>query len=648
MRRTALTLMAVWALAPWGCSDTVGFVALTLDIPDYETPIICDADPRRITSLTLTARCESGPIEETFEVKRGEGLTASLGGVPLERCSFSVAADNTHGRTVLTGESEILEITNGSNEAVTVLLSEADYDDGDGDGLATTDEKGLQLDPSLKDSDDNGINDDVEVLECCTWPAGGQKQCRGLFINSVELTEYGPEGETVLVKASKALSKPSVTLGGAPLASAIPDSTLVFGKVGKGAVLGKLELSSGTEKATFKRLYGVLRQDEELLPELDQKAGASIALMQQAVDLAYAGDSLLLLGRTTGSAATVQAPALLRVDLARDALARQVLGTGDRPVALAVASSWVVVLVAESSGRGRLLLYTIEPSGSLRFRRATTLLGTNPVDMLMEPSGDMVQVLFYDRLTRVRLAPFPLPLAIRSITIFPVPDVHNLGVKQVSRCTGLVYHEPTGTAAGRGMTYIGCNFEPASCPAGQTCPGRPGLLQLGPVANCMAKTNPAPVRDPCWVYWLLATPLPAAGAPVVDDTPSRKKVYLMTSGRILEADLDAQSTAPLRKLTDLISFSRRGKTTAAPLMTLDGSGYLYAVNGDRVHRLEPRQQKKNARLGKEVKLSEFKEEAWMLAPSPDGSLLSVIKRRGAGLHSLMSLCLRRCSTCLCQ
>jgi hypothetical protein len=216
----------------------------------------------------------------------------------------------------------------------------------------------------------------------------------------------------------------------------------------------------------------------------------------------------------------------------------------------------------------------------------------------------------------------------------------------VARCTGLTYYQPPSVAAGRGATYVACNWVQANCPSGQSCPGRPNLLQLAPAADCLAKGNPVPLQDPCWVYSTISAPLPAAGAPVVD--PATRKVYLMTSGRILAGELGASSRTPLRALADHIAFSRKGRSTASALMSLGERGYLYAVNGDHVHRLEPSRSARSQRLGKEMKLSELKEEAWLLAPSPDGSLLSVIKRRGGGIHSLMSLCLKRCAGCLCQ
>lgn len=652
MRRIVpLTLAALLAA---GCSETVGFLSIDLQAK-YSPPIACGSekevqDPRLASTITLRAVCESGSIQSTHLISEG---SASLQDIPLEECTIEVEAANRFGRTVLTGKASAT-IAEGENEPLQVYLQEqACADplnfscDQDQDQLADADEKGLGTDPQKPDSDQDGLEDGVEVMQCCTNPLGPNNKPCSLLIQRVH-PGMGPAGEFVMVKASNPLTNPQVSLGNAPLEIPLQDTKTVFGQVSKKATLGEVTVTSGVQKSPpYHSLFAVLRDDPELIIALDQRAGASALLMQEVVDLAYQGDRLFLLGRAGTSTRSVAASVVLVVDRLKKKHTRLVLPHKGSPKALAAGPKYLALLLQDDSVKKATLLFYEQGVGSgLKYHKALSLALPNPVDMMLEPDGTGLLVLFSGHLVRVSLTTlstsgntFPLTKKV----VFGRPPVGAMA--QISgRCTGLDYFKPATAGAGMGTAYLACNINSALCKAGQSCPIWGQLVQVGPVLKCLGNKVPLlPGKDPCWITTTSKAPLPLLGAPAVDS--KNKKVYLRTPGFVTYTPLDSTGSQ-IRTMPLFIAVKWQGGSTAPDQMILDGGGHLFAASGPLVHRLLPQQSSEKLRRGLPFAVGPD-QESLMLGLSSDGSLLDVVRREFGSLHSLMSVCLKRCTGCLC-
>jgi hypothetical protein len=309
-------MVAVVALA--GCSETVSFLTVDLELPVWSPTISCKDDPRRAEKVQVQATCGEEVVEGEALVSAG---SVGLEGLPMAECEVGVAAINKHGRTVLHGKGTSTVLARGANDSLTITLLQPACDkstscDTDGDGLPDTDEQGLGTDPQEIDTDGDGIQDGLELVDCCTDPTSSKDaECSKFLIQGV-LPGLGPAGTVVLIRSTSTLKGPAATVGGKPLENLFADSTIVLGQVAKGAALGEVVLSTnkGASQATYEHLFAVLIGPPELVTEISQKAAGITPPMYQLVDQAFAASRHFLLGASAGSSAGGAVPVLIQRD----------------------------------------------------------------------------------------------------------------------------------------------------------------------------------------------------------------------------------------------------------------------------------------------------------------------------------------------
>lgn len=655
-----LPAAALLAVAGASCTETVAFLSIDLVLPAREPALLakCTLDPRRAATVTLTADCGGEVVTGTYRVSQG---TVSLSDVPLGRCTITVGAHNAAGRKVLAGQTTT-ELVPGENTPVTVTLLEEACSgqqatcDADGDGLLDADEGDLGTDPLSSDTDRDGLEDGFEVQQCCSNPlappAAGDPQCT-LAIQKVD-PPLGPAGESVMVKASTALKSPKVKVGGVALDDQLADLTVVFGKVGKGAVLGDVELhSDGQKSLPFPPLFPVLLEDPAMIYELDQKAGGKVGLMLQATDMVTTSQLQAILGTTgaTGGSTARRATLLLRNRTLKIQVRLPVAQNGT-PVALSTITGTVGVLLRTDNGTGQLQVLAVDSNGTTSLVRSVALPTPDPVDLVLEPGGKGALVLFRRDLQRVLLNSSAAGGA-QVVSLSQVVSTlrGGSGPNPGYTCTGMAYGESSGSASGSGAVHVACNARPASCPAGVKCAEQAHLLQAGPLADCLAATRAAkPGTLPaCWAEWTAPTKgALAMGAPVLDVKGSA--TYLLTTVGVTAAPWGPvkPSTQP-RPLSTVAGFKHAGAVKGVvDLMAVDQGGDLFVVDGGRIRRMSPTAKTPAERLGRLFPVGRSQERAVMLNVTEDSSALDVVTMTGNAVHALMTVCLKRCATCLCR
>ena len=645
--RFAFAPFLALALALASCSETVAFLPLELEAPAWEPAITCSDDLRRVKEVLIRAECPGATLEERFASSAG---AVSLNEVPLGECNISVAGLNRYGRTVASGSTSA-EIAVGENPPVKISLLEEKCTgpcDGDSDGLADADEKKLGTSTSKQDDDGDGLYDGLEVMTCCSDPTKPDGKSCQLAIYDVT-PPLGPPGEWVLTKATKPVTSPKVILGGKPLENPLVDSSTIFGRVGKEAVLGDVVLTtSANEKAKYKNLFGVLLKDPEMWIDLDQKAGAKVGIMQEAVDLAHETTLLIALGRSSlvGGA---KLPVLLFLNRATGLQTRLPINTPAAPVAVDLVKGRLGVVLRTSTNTSMVIGYQLDAlTGKITGATSKVFSAPGAVDLALEPSGAAALVLSRAQLTRVTLTGNGKVSAV-SVSVQPgnikpgsLPPVR-------TTCTGMTYHEPLGTTPGEGTAYLACSGQKQPCAAGQQCPGLGTLLALRPAATCLAKgaAGGLTAMAGCWTVYTNSQAQITVGAPLLDTLVSR--VYLLTNKGIFSGGYPGKAAkVGVMVLQPLHLFPRQGLLAGLRVMSLDTQRQLYVADGEFVRRLQLGGASGGKVPSQTFRVGWAKEEATNLSVSGDGSILEIGRQRGGALHSLAGVCLRRCATCLCK
>ena len=614
------------------CSETVGFVTLQTSAPDWQPELQCADDPRRSAEIRVVARCGDEAIEAATTV---DSHSLALRDVPLGDCELSVEALNQHGRVVL-GGSVLTSIVRGENPQIDVPLLEVECDlacDADRDGIASADEEAMGLDPSLADSDGDGLEDGLELQQCCSAPDRPSQDCKLLIRGVTPLV--GPPGRAVVVLSTSELSDPAVTVGGAPLAEVLADSTAVFGTVAATALLGPIELTSDGERDRFDSLFATLLAEPETVFELDQKAGARSGLMQSLVDLQPTAEGVLLLGQ--GRIDRQMSPVLLSINRRPVRYSRNLLGGRGAPVALAATGDRLAVLLRD--GTSASLIATGLTGTDTASRRIDLGTVDAPMDVVLTPNEQVAIVLFRQGLMRLSLAGNETP------TLVPLPLLRDTALatlqepnaqRAVSGCSGIAYDEADQAV------YLSCNLPAARCDADTNCPLRGAVLRIAPIDRCLPTGTTRNLGQDCLASFFAASNESLAGAPLVDR--QARRVYALGTRGISSAP--TTTTTGVHQLSPLVPFLRQGQSTANRLMALNDSGQLFVADGVLVRRLEPRAQSASQRLGHSFFVGNEDERAMMLALPPDGASLEV--GRTGQLPSLATVCLSRCPTCACR
>lgn len=641
----------LWLLALLGaCDETVGFLSIELALPSRTPPITCAKDPRRVVTLTLAASCEGGLAQSTYAVTQGASTSVSLSEIPLGSCTIEVQAKNLANRVVLSGK-EAVSVERGENPPLKLSLLEERCEDvgcdSDADGLADVDEARLGTIPGRADTDGDGLSDGLEVEQCCTDPLlPGGAACK-LLIQSVQPL-LGVPGESVLVKASTELKAPQVELGGAPLGEPLADGSIVFGRVGKDAVLGEVRLSAEGTSDVYADLFAVLREGAQSVAELDQKAGAKVGLAQTLADSASLGDLQLVLG-SAGTAAS-SSPVLILSDRRNDLHVRLLIPGAAKPVAVAAVEKLAVVLLRDTSERA--LIQPIELAPAKLRASIPGLVKGFPVGLALEPGGATALVLYRDALQRVRLddptaASAAVTLAGLLEVVKPATDP-NLAVK--TGCTGLSYRQVKTANGSEGWVFVACNAPPLACPPGITCEEAAHVLRLGPIEKCLPLDGKQPpATQPgsnCWARLAGKGFGRAHGAPVIDDAAGQ--LYQLSALGVLAGTLAAFSpgVGDPSPLIPIFPLRFEGKASSPRMMVLDSAGQLYAADGPRVWRIDVRQPGA-VRPARPFIVGREGEQALTLGQSGDRTLLDVGRVKEGSLSSLISVCLQRCQGCLC-
>jgi hypothetical protein len=656
---TTRVLLLILGLLVSACSETVGYLAIDLEIPSAFPPLACPNDPRRPQGLKLAVTCDGGTVEATYSASEG---TVSLGGVPLGNCGISVDVTNLSGRVIFSGKASA-NITRGNGAPMRMTLLEERCDgppcDSDRDGLADADEKALGTLSSVADSDGDGLEDGVEVKQCCTDPRPGssvtqQGECR-LLIQRVD-PGYGLPGAAVSVVVSRKLedlSRVTLDLGGAPLERRLLASPIaILGDVGPAAVLGEVKVASGQNGGVYQDLFAVLRSEPQLVAQLDEQAGAKGSVIQDLADLGFVGNTLLLLGTVAGKAATVASNAvLLAVDRMAGTYRRADLGPC-APIALAAGNARIVVLARDGQGTGLVVVEGLLSPGGPTVRMVRGLPDRVPVSLALEaPAEEVVEILYQDALQRLPITPGAVGpgFVLSSQSGSGQPPRVGSGA-DFQRCTGLAFHRE---ANGDGSTYLACHLPSEPCPAGEpSCEPTAQIIRVAPVDRCLQLSGGLPPGAAgCVASFASEGPAAALGAPVVD--ASKGEVYQLASSGLLSLSLDASGSAA-RRLELLVPTTWLGepglRIMAAYQMDQTGdTAHLFVADGPLVWRLEPRQSDEERRRGRPFSVSQSGDRATMVAVSQDGTLLEVARRNPASgnLVSLMEVCLKRCEGCLC-
>jgi hypothetical protein len=685
------------------CSETVAFLSVDLEVAERTPALTCEGDPRRATRVQIRTTCEDGQMRETtLDLSRAAW---SLGGVGLGRCRISARAQNRHGRAVLSGDI-LAELAAGDNPPQVVALVEEPCGpicDHDGDGVSTSDEQALGLDPFAPDTDGDGLSDQTELMYCCTDPLdprNEQSKC-GLLIESVT-PSHGFAGQAVVVQMTEELSEAEVRLGGAVL-----DDTSIWyrsatGYVSPEAVLGDVTVEADGQRALHRELFAVTPEPPRLVVDLDRQAGAKERYLQHVVDLQTTRDYVLLLGTSTtrqqvvprnlvrslgaNDAAGSEDPntggvdlgpsvgrfdwqaqnyypsstdsLLLVLDRETNAPVRATFTTSGAPVALAVsdaaetqASGTIADITAYALIRetdGQTALY-VRSAGAPSQRLVVAASEGEPVSFVLERANSAGQVLMQDKLVRIR-APAGGDATAVDIAL---PSAAGVGLAGDARssyvCTGLAYDRSSD------MTYVACNYR-SDCGVGD-CPVRGSLLRFGPIADCVAEQAPRASEgagnnqrkiDSSDGATLDATECwsvsETAGSTAVVGSPvidrEAERVYVLTTAGVFEAPRAALPAV----LAPSVSFPWQGSRNHVHTMVRADDGLLYLVDGNWVRRVDPKQSSPEDRLGSRFSVGPG-QEATLLAVTPNGSSLDVI--RSGSAVSLMTVCLERCETCAC-
>ncbi len=647
MKRWSWTVLALGLL---GCSETVSTLDIQLRLPPgFDKGFKCADDPRWSRYISIKASCDEGRVQSSFELQKGARLT--LLNIPLGECTVEVETTNVHGRVVLSGEADVT-LVEGKDETLQIqLLVEPCREpscDSDKDGLYFTDEKGLKTSPKTPDTDGDGLYDGVEVAFCCSDPLKKNKagEC-SLRIQHVKPT-IGVVGTLVKITATDALKSPKVTLGEVPLANPLTDANQVHGAVGKGAVLGDVTLSSaGVTSAPSELMFTTLERDLTSLVELQVKAGTTSGLMHEVVDMAHYGKLLIMLGKATASWSTKN-PMLLIVDRAANKHYRYTMSAAGLPVAIAANAKRLAVLLQDAKGSGQLVVLEQPTLGQLKVTRTVSLQPKHPVDVGLDLKGDAV-VLFRSHLGTVPLGQGPsggsqpVYRAVQGVSK-PGGKTHTV----LPTCTGMSLHFPPG-GPNTWTAFLACNMPTVFCPRNnKKCQPRATLVRVTPVHKCVALKDGVKAPAGCWVHHQSVGT--ATGAPAV--SAKNKMVYLLTNKGIGGAPMTYGGAPKTKVLIPKIQLGWPAMPGVTGVMAADTKGRLYTVpalqNRRRMLLTEPEHKDLARRYGRPFEVGLGGEEALTLALHPDGSVLDVIRRAYDGSQGLTTVCLKRCSTCICR
>jgi hypothetical protein len=654
-----------------GCSETVGFVTIQLQAPTLSPQVSCELDPRRTHQLELAVRCGESLIEQTYAMPSSGWSMPEL---PLGECEVAVQTKNKHGRLLLAGKQNVT-IAEGENGNVTIDLVEQTCTrpdcDSDADNVPDIDEQGLGLNPNKYDTDNDGINDGVEVYECCSDPTKPDGADCKLTIQQI-FPLLAEANDSVLIRATKPFTDPVVTGAGQkfidPPNLPFENTTIYIGQLNPKATIGPISLKDGKSSAedTFDipgfgtMLFGALMRAPQ--PSIELTTGN--AVMTRIVDIAALGQDLFVLGEGASGTFGNTVPILLRY---RHGFQSEKVAGSDptlRSRALAIAAGFgrVAVLLTRGVKGADLLHYTPKNGSVTSMQRIELPSVVNARHLAVESGGQSVLVLGSDALWRVSLnnkSAAQIPLSI--VTNGATGGAGSQAQARPSNCTGLAY-QPLNSIAGvsDGAVYIACTgpcdtTQTKALPNnanGQNASGDPNdgsyteckaplmLVYLPSVAGCLGSS--AGANSTCR-FQVATSPGPdqAVGAPVYDER--RNRIYL--AGR-----RSGIYTSPIKGVSSLRpmqpTFQIPALTTSPNVLRLEPErNWLFVANSKVIRRfaLEP-----NAPHPLAILFSGPNgiETADALTLTDSGCLLSYVSR--LGYSQLTNICLKRGPACPCK
>lgn len=646
MSRHFAQLVLLTALLGGGCGETVGFLTVELLVPEITPSIECEADPRRASVMRFLLDCPSEQFEQLFLVDSGR---ASLSGVPLESCALRVEVENSHGRLLYSGERAV-ELGEGDVSPVSITLTEEECPrnsscDGDGDGVADSDEMALGLDPDLADSDEDGLQDGVELAVCCSDPTvyATEQQCE-LAIQWVSPL-VGTPGDGFALGTTAPFTNPTVTLGGQTVPNgpvSYENTTLFFGQVPPNAVLGEVSLRDNTGVvASLGVLFSVLRAAPETILEIDRSVPGVNLPMTVAFDSATYGRDLFLLGATGTDFASMR-PSVLRfryeegVGRSLERLSLSSASGRTTPIAIDAGGGVVAALLYEEA---QPLLHIARTDAALA-AETITLPIADALSIVVEGDGRHVLVMRTRGLLRVDTSGG----ASASMPSATIPN--SLGLY----CTGADVVRRQKSAREESYAFLACY----SCPLeeGATkppCPQRAALFRFGPLESCFTDE-----RADCWrTFRLPQQEDRTLGGPVVDSPataqsgePRLPYVFFLTAeSGLFAVPMDAPHDSTPKLLLPL----RAGidPRTRHPLRVDPRRGLLYVLDRVKIERIDLTSQRPLA----PAPVGGGQESATSLAMSGDGSALAITRVSPQLPMQLMHICVQRCpldAGCVCN
>ncbi len=627
------------------CRETVGFLSVDLVLPGTVPPLVCEGDPRQISTVEMIVTHQDGTESSAFDIK---DPPPSLADIPLGEVTVEVLTKNRSGASNRRGKATTT-ITAGSNAPITIILLEdictSPLCDGDFDNLATTFEEALGTDPNNADTDGDGLEDGLEVRECCSDPLSDTDQtCQNLIQRVVP--NAGEVGTSVMIKA--ATTQPSVpaSLGGAPLEGPLVDGQQIYGFVGPDAAVGEVTLSSQGQTSIYRDLFAVLSSAPVRIVDLDREAGATKDLLATVIDMVHFDNRLHILGQSQTIPGQPPVTVLLIIDRQNQTSRRIKVPSQGIPVALAIGDRWGIVVIRNEQNLTQVVLFDGIHSPATQ-PRILPLPLMHPVSIHLEPDTGVVYILGQSDILRLDLNAPGKSAAISLRALFGQNDAPPEQRRQEG-CVGMAYlpRKAPSTAGHTDALYIACNLPAENCTE-QTCRASGVILQLSPLTKCFPLTGEIPGADlagSCWARHTASSLDQVRGAPVIDG-PMLKVYQQVTSGLVaIDASIQPASTQPLESWVQL---RWRSDQPSFRTMALNQTGQLFVADGTLIWRLLPRQAAPLSRLGSSFNPAQGG-EIQQLSLSTDNTVLDLGTLDQSMIQYLTSVCLNRGKDCLCD
>ena len=666
-----------------GCEQQVASRPISVSFPQWDPPIVCDADPRRADRVTISAECEdASPLTQTG--KPGEMVELRL---PVGTCQITAEVINKDNVSILKGELNVT-LTSGDASPLLIPLTRTCQDqcDQDGDRLDDALEVPLSLDPKVADTDGDGVGDGAELLECCSDPRTDSEEDLCKMVLLTLTPQFAAVGDIAFAEVTTFPSEEvSLSYGNAPLRNLTTGTRTAFGRVDDSAVLGPVTITSGEDTLTEPGPFAVLRTSKQLVGALAASAPGNGPTVRTHLRSLVLGDRLAIYGTVGGTPTNPSGkPALvvyqrtpvedrLRIDPNVDDES-EVLDVAGRGNAVALLVREPVTAPGGDTAVVKVFRVFTGVGGTLE--STTSVLKIARMGALSRGSAsiaiDLDSVHGYVLTTQHGPVRFVLPTTPNE-TAQLSGGLSTASQFRAENCLGWTEYRAAKDATDAGpadsgtdgavdggsapldeLYFFGACF--VKCPpGGGPCnPSRIGITRMGPASRCFGDLTRADDTDEtCHQYHEFTASGPTGAimsSPVVDEINNR--VYVAAQAQptqplqILSAAPDATVNGTVKIFAELPS---RDISEAHPQLMALNDNILYLVSGQRVQQLQPAETG-SARRGDSFPISELSVITSHIQPTmrKDAVDIALYEPGRAVSSELATVCLTRCSNCVCK